>query len=129
MNDIWNCHKKPEECTYRFDYRGCIKENCPFPHEYKQKETCLFNNKWGRYTDLSGYDFTFVVNNRCFYAKEIYRGYGMACNTVGYEVYKINEVDYKNHMPFSKLTLKEYVMGTGTNVGEDNYYLQFSSIS
>lgn len=58
-----------------------------------------------------------------------YRESGMACHTVGYEVYKISEADYNNHLTFSKLTLKEYVMSTRTNVGEDDYYLQFKNIS
>lgn len=43
MNNVWDCNKKPEECPYRWDYRGCIKENCPFPYEYEQKEAYLFN--------------------------------------------------------------------------------------
>ena len=45
MKDIWNCNKKPEECPYRWDYRGRIKENCPFPYEYEQKEAYIFNFK------------------------------------------------------------------------------------
>lgn len=109
MDEVWNCSKKPNDCPYRLDYRGCLKVNCPFPNEYVLKEASLFNQKWRRYTNLNGYDFTFVVNNKYFYAKEIYKGYGMACFPIAYEVYKISEDEYNNHVIFSELTSKEYV--------------------
>ena len=41
----WECSKKPEECPYRVDYRGCIKENCKYPNEYKKKEIFYINEK------------------------------------------------------------------------------------
>lgn len=125
MGEVWNCSKEPNDCPYRFDYRGCIKVNCPFPYEYALKEASLFNQKWRRYTNLSGYDFTFVVNCKCFYAKEIFRGYGMACLPIAYEVYKISEDEYNNHVIFSELTSKEHIKSTGTNIDEDKYYMQF----
>lgn len=33
----WECSKKPNECPYRFDYRGCTEKNCSFPEEYSNK--------------------------------------------------------------------------------------------
>ena len=33
----WECSKKPSECPFRIDYKGCIKSNCPFPEEYIRK--------------------------------------------------------------------------------------------
>lgn len=33
----WECSKKPSECPYRFDYRGCNENNCNFPEEYSKK--------------------------------------------------------------------------------------------
>ncbi|AQR96205.1 hypothetical protein CLSAP_35260 [Clostridium saccharoperbutylacetonicum] len=40
--EAWNCSKKPNDCPYRFDYRRCIKLNCPYPNEYALKEASLF---------------------------------------------------------------------------------------
>lgn len=128
MSSFWECSKKPDECPYRYDYRGCIKENCPFPYEYSYKDRCLLKEKWKINDNLSGYDFTFIVDNKYFYAKEIYIGYGMGCHTESYEVYKINEEDYNNKLLFSQLTSKEWVNGTGIDIFNDNYYLQFLNI-
>ena len=129
MNDFWECDKKPNECPYRYDYRGCTKQNCPFPHIYIQKEAFIFNEKWGiRAYHLEGYDFTFKVNNKYYYAKEIFMGYGMACNTIGYEIYRISEEEYENNVPFSKLNKKKMIASAGTNTREDNFYLQFLNI-
>ncbi len=35
---FYSCSKKPEECPYRFDYRGCKIENCKYPEEFKKMQ-------------------------------------------------------------------------------------------
>lgn len=103
----WNCSKKPNECQYRFDYRGCNKENCRFPNEYGKKEFYMVRKKFSVKTGFNGYDFTFILQGNYYYSKEIPYGYGMACFPISYNVYKITKEDYENIIPYNKLSSKE----------------------
>lgn len=38
----YECKKDINECVYRFDYRGCIRENCKFKDEFDRRQA-VFN--------------------------------------------------------------------------------------
>lgn len=75
-----------------------------------------------------GYDFTFIVKDKYYYAKEICRGYGMACFPVGYNVFEINEYEYKNEVRFNELSEKKFMKSTGVNFNNDEYFLKFENL-
>lgn len=52
----------------------------------------------------------------------------MACLPVGYNVFEINEYEYKNEVRFDELSEKKIVKLTGVDFNNDEYFLKFENL-
>ena len=64
------CSKSVNECSYRYDYRGCNKIRCPFANEYEEIRPQIVNevieNNYTNYKSikLGNYCSVGKINNR-----------------------------------------------------------------
>lgn len=52
----------------------------------------------------------------------------MACFPVGYNVFEINEYEYKNEVRFNELSEKKFMKSTGVDFNNDEYFLKFENL-
>ena len=90
----------------------------------KKKKWNEWKDKVGYKDSPKGFDFTFTINDKYYYAEGIFKGSEMACNVPSANsVYIISKEDYEDNTPLLYCKKKEYVKEKGINIRE--WYEEF----